>query len=149
MNKKSVRIENEKVIVSVNNWNIEFIKGKRLLHVYNDNIGICDNPVVYEVSPDQDLTRIGYDNPYRVPEYMKRLIRKYAYFTVDDYAVYTEGYNSLIAYAVNSDFVLVAGADEPDNARKYKIYYDDDGAVYFRYKGQKIPLNDFIRVNAI
>ena len=149
MNKKSVRIENEKVIVSVNNWNIEFIKGKRLLRVYNDNIGICDNPVVYEVSPDQDLTRIGYDNPYKVPEYMKRLIRKYAYFTVDNYAVYTEGYNSLIVYAVNSDFVLVAGTDEPDNARKYKIYYDGYGAVYFRYKGQKIPLNDFIRVNAI
>lgn len=148
MNRKSVRMENEKVIVSVNNWNIEFEKGKRMLLVYNDNICICDNPTIYEVSPDQDCVEVAYDKPFSIPEYVKRIIRKYAYLTVDNYAVYTAGYNSLIAYSINENYILVGPAEAPAEAHKYKLYYGDD-SIYFRYKGCNIPIDDFLRIDAI
>ena len=148
MNKKTIKVENEKISITVNSWVLEIKKGCSELKVYNDSIGIVDYPLIYSVSPDQDCIEVAYDKPYSIPEYVKRIIRKYAYLTIDNYAIYTEGYSSLIAYSINENYILVGPAEATADAHKYKLYYGDD-SIYFRYKGYSIPIDDFLRIDAI
>ena len=131
-------MNNQEKITLWNKGNWELLKTKEYYQLVNNKTLYTDYPIKY-----QDTDDIAYNNPYVIPEYVKKSIKKYLYEVIASKTITNtisiNIYN--IVYGLYDKVLVGINNNKP---RYYNIYSSNKGN-YFNLGGRQY-LSDFIRL---